>query len=90
MKGTRHLKTERKSQHDLESFHVPGLLDGPNIPPHLKPDEVSYKIFLCGKAGVGKTALVSKLVGRGKEVDSCDTTLFAIKPVHSYHPNLET
>ncbi len=42
-----------------------GLIDTPNIPVSFKAQEVSYKIFLLGKAGAGKTSIVSKLVGRG-------------------------
>ncbi|XP_065061455.1 ciliogenesis and planar polarity effector 2-like isoform X2 [Rhopilema esculentum] len=40
-----------------------GLIETPNLPPKVNIEEVSYKIFLLGKAGVGKTSLVSKLVG---------------------------
>ncbi|XP_038079251.1 ciliogenesis and planar polarity effector 2-like isoform X2 [Patiria miniata] len=40
-----------------------GLLERPSLPPHLIPELISYKVFLSGKAGVGKTSTVAKLVG---------------------------
>ncbi|KAG2459515.1 CPLN2 protein, partial [Polypterus senegalus] len=40
-----------------------GLLEGPALPLKLSVDTVSYKIFVCGKSGVGKTAFVAKLAG---------------------------
>ena len=39
-----------------------GLLEQPNVPPTIKT--LSYKLFVSGKAGVGKTSLVSYLSGR--------------------------
>lgn len=33
------------------------------MPPHLSVDTVHYKIFMCGKSGVGKTALAARLAG---------------------------
>lgn len=33
------------------------------LPPQVAADIVSYKIFVSGKSGVGKTALVAKLMG---------------------------
>lgn len=33
------------------------------MPPHLAVDTVHYKIFICGKSGVGKTALAARLAG---------------------------
>lgn len=50
-----------------------GLIDAPSIPVSLKTQEVSYKIFLLGKSGVGKTSIVSKLVGRGVPVTHAET-----------------
>ncbi|KAL0603313.1 Ciliogenesis and planar polarity effector 2 [Plecturocebus cupreus] len=40
-----------------------GLLERPVLPPPLSIDTASYKIFVSGKSGVGKTALVAKLAG---------------------------
>ncbi|KAM5270281.1 ciliogenesis and planar polarity effector 2 isoform 2-T2 [Hipposideros larvatus] len=40
-----------------------GLLERPVLPPPLAIDTASYKIFVSGKSGVGKTALVAKLAG---------------------------
>lgn len=33
------------------------------MPPLLAVDTVHYKIFICGKSGVGKTALAARLAG---------------------------
>lgn len=33
------------------------------LPPSVAMDTASYKIFVSGKSGVGKTALVAKLAG---------------------------
>lgn len=40
-----------------------GLLERPVLPPAVAIDTASYKIFVSGKSGVGKTALVAKLAG---------------------------
>ncbi|NXV77295.1 CPLN2 protein, partial [Atlantisia rogersi] len=40
-----------------------GLLERPVLPPTLAAPTVTYKLFLCGKSGVGKTALVAALAG---------------------------
>ncbi|XP_063001184.1 ciliogenesis and planar polarity effector 2 [Elgaria multicarinata webbii] len=40
-----------------------GLVERPVLPPQAAADVVSYKIFVSGKSGVGKTALVAKLAG---------------------------
>ncbi|KAK7093380.1 ciliogenesis and planar polarity effector 2-like [Littorina saxatilis] len=40
-----------------------GLLDGPQIPSQLNVEEVTYKVMLAGKTGVGKTSTVAKLTG---------------------------
>ncbi|XP_028854875.1 ciliogenesis and planar polarity effector 2 isoform X2 [Denticeps clupeoides] len=34
------------------------------MPPHLKVDNICYKIFISGKSGVGKTALAARLSGQ--------------------------
>ncbi|NWV36414.1 CPLN2 protein, partial [Grantiella picta] len=40
-----------------------GLLERPALPPALAVPTVTYKLFLAGKSGVGKTALVAWLGG---------------------------
>nr|XP_039260097.1 ciliogenesis and planar polarity effector 2-like [Styela clava] len=40
-----------------------GLLERPSLPPSKETTIVEYKIFLCGRSGVGKTATVAKLAG---------------------------
>ncbi|XP_068514402.1 ciliogenesis and planar polarity effector 2 isoform X1 [Anas acuta] len=40
-----------------------GLLEHPMLPPALAVPTARYKIFLSGKSGVGKTALVAALTG---------------------------
>ncbi|NXD68321.1 CPLN2 protein, partial [Eolophus roseicapillus] len=40
-----------------------GLLERPALPPNLAVPFVTYKLFLHGKSGVGKTALVASLAG---------------------------
>ncbi|XP_077998620.1 ciliogenesis and planar polarity effector 2-like [Glandiceps talaboti] len=40
-----------------------GLLERPSLSPQLYLETVNYKIFVSGKAGVGKTATVAKLSG---------------------------
>ncbi|CAG0891121.1 unnamed protein product [Darwinula stevensoni] len=39
-----------------------GLLEEPTVPPHL--DAYSYKVFVVGKVGIGKTATIARLCGR--------------------------
>ncbi|NWR60238.1 CPLN2 protein, partial [Bucorvus abyssinicus] len=41
----------------------PGLLERPVLPPALAAPTVTYKLFVSGKSGVGKTALVAALAG---------------------------
>ncbi|NXL06327.1 CPLN2 protein, partial [Mesembrinibis cayennensis] len=41
----------------------PGLLERPVLSPALAVPTVTYKLFLSGKSGVGKTALVAALAG---------------------------
>ncbi|RLV89736.1 hypothetical protein DV515_00014721 [Chloebia gouldiae] len=41
----------------------PGLLERPALPPALAVPTVTYKLFLAGRSGVGKTALVAWLGG---------------------------
>ncbi|NXG72301.1 CPLN2 protein, partial [Baryphthengus martii] len=40
-----------------------GLLERPVLPPTLAAPIVTYKLFVSGKSGVGKTALVAALAG---------------------------
>ncbi|NWR95957.1 CPLN2 protein, partial [Xiphorhynchus elegans] len=40
-----------------------GLLERPPLPPPLAVPTVPYKVFLSGRSGVGKTALVAALAG---------------------------
>ncbi|NXY92608.1 CPLN2 protein, partial [Alcedo cyanopectus] len=40
-----------------------GLLEHPVLAPTLAVPTVTYKLFVCGKSGVGKTALVATLAG---------------------------
>ncbi|XP_053941906.1 ciliogenesis and planar polarity effector 2 isoform X2 [Cuculus canorus] len=40
-----------------------GLLERPVLPPALTVPFVPYKLFVCGKSGIGKTALVATLAG---------------------------
>ncbi|PVD35461.1 hypothetical protein C0Q70_02424 [Pomacea canaliculata] len=40
-----------------------GLLERPPLPPHLHMEEISYKVLLVGKTGVGKTSTVASLTG---------------------------
>ncbi|KAM6046279.1 ciliogenesis and planar polarity effector 2 [Chlamydotis macqueenii] len=40
-----------------------GLLERPALPPSLAAPTVTYKLFLAGKSGVGKSALVAALAG---------------------------
>lgn len=41
----------------------PGLLERPALPPALSVPTVTYKLFVSGRSGVGKTALVAALAG---------------------------
>ncbi|XP_042525686.1 ciliogenesis and planar polarity effector 2 isoform X3 [Dipodomys spectabilis] len=51
-----------------------GLLERPVLPPPVAIDTASYKIFVSGKSGVGKTALVAKLAGLEVPVAHHETT----------------
>ncbi len=42
---------------------IPGLLQRPNITSQPALEEFVYKIFVSGKAGVGKTSTVAILAG---------------------------
>lgn len=40
---------------------ISGILERPSLPSSI--EEVTYKIFMIGRSGVGKTSVVSKLAG---------------------------
>uniref|UniRef100_G3UIS4 Ciliogenesis and planar polarity effector 2 n=1 Tax=Loxodonta africana TaxID=9785 RepID=G3UIS4_LOXAF len=52
-----------------------GLLERPMLPPSVAVDTASYKIFVSGKSGVGKTALVAKLAGLEVPIVHHETTV---------------
>lgn len=56
------------------SLLATGLLERPVLPPSVVIDTASYKIFVSGKSGVGKTALVAKLAGLEVPVVHHETT----------------
>lgn len=56
------------------SLLSPGLLERPVLPPAVAVDTASYKVFVSGKSGVGKTALVAKLAGLEVPVVHHETT----------------
>ncbi|XP_022090317.1 REM2- and Rab-like small GTPase 1 isoform X2 [Acanthaster planci] len=68
-----------------------GSLERPSLPPHLIPELVSYKVFLSGKAGVGKTSTVAKLVGIPVPTTHSETpgivTSTVYWPVKLLHPD---
>ncbi|NWR98463.1 CPLN2 protein, partial [Motacilla alba] len=53
-------------RHDPEPS--PGLLERPALPPALAVPTVTYKLFLAGRSGVGKTALT---LGTPRGVPGC-------------------
>ncbi|KAM8959414.1 ciliogenesis and planar polarity effector 2 isoform 1-T3 [Lycaon pictus] len=57
-----------------------GLLERPVLPPPVAIDTASYKIFMSGKSGVGKTALVAKLAGLEVPVVHHETTAASPQP----------
>lgn len=56
------------------SLLAPGLLERPVLSPPVAIDTARYKIFVSGKSGVGKTALVAKLAGLEVPVVHHETT----------------
>lgn len=58
----------------LPPCHTTGLLERPVLPPSVVIDTASYKIFVSGKSGVGKTALVAKLAGLEVPIVHHETT----------------
>ncbi|XP_018429546.1 PREDICTED: REM2- and Rab-like small GTPase 1 [Nanorana parkeri] len=70
-----------------------GLIEQPVLPPQLPSDIASYKIFVCGKSGVGKTALIAKLCGLEVPSMHHETTgiqtsrvFWPVRPRHSQRP----
>lgn len=63
-----------------------GLLERPVLPPSVVIDTASYKIFVSGKSGVGKTALVAKLAGLEVPVVHHETT----GPLRSPYTSIKT
>ncbi|RZF41432.1 hypothetical protein LSTR_LSTR000146 [Laodelphax striatellus] len=59
-----------------------GLLERPPVAPHI--EEVSYKLFFAGKAGVGKTATISRLAGTLPPAGYIETT--GIRKTNIYWP----
>ncbi|XP_035163761.2 ciliogenesis and planar polarity effector 2 isoform X2 [Callithrix jacchus] len=58
-----HAVPSRGRRQKCDSKTARGLLERPVLPPPVSIDTASYKIFVSGKSGVGKTALVAKLAG---------------------------
>lgn len=67
------------------SLLAPGLLERPVLPPPVAIDTASYKIFVSGKSGVGKTALVAKLAGLEVPIVHHETTADPGLPRHPDH-----
>ncbi|KAM7139108.1 ciliogenesis and planar polarity effector 2 [Macrochelys suwanniensis] len=61
-----------------------GLIERPVLPPQMAADTASYKIFVSGKSGVGKTAMVAKLAGL--EVPSAHHETTGIQTTTVYWP----
>lgn len=49
-----------------------GFLERPNLPPSI--EEVSFKIFVCGKSKTGKTSTIARLAGVDQKLANQDTT----------------
>lgn len=50
-----------------------GLLERPSLPPATESQVLDYKIFVCGRSGVGKTCTVAKLAGLIGHSDTSET-----------------
>uniref|UniRef100_T1JBK2 Ciliogenesis and planar polarity effector 2 n=1 Tax=Strigamia maritima TaxID=126957 RepID=T1JBK2_STRMM len=55
-----------------------GLLERPQ----LELDEVNYKLFVCGKGGIGKTTLIARLSGNEVSTSYCETPGIQISVVY--------
>jgi len=42
-------------------LHILGILEKPSLPSSI--EEVTYKIFMIGRSGVGKTSVIARLAG---------------------------
>ncbi|XP_066462421.1 ciliogenesis and planar polarity effector 2 isoform X1 [Eleutherodactylus coqui] len=56
-------KKKRRTFGKPDTLPSAGLIERPVLPPQLPADVASYKIFVSGKSGVGKTSLIAKLCG---------------------------
>lgn len=45
----------------IDGHFLTGILEKPNLPSNI--EEVSYKLFVCGRVGVGKTTAIARLAG---------------------------
>ncbi|KAM8930470.1 ciliogenesis and planar polarity effector 2 [Pelodytes ibericus] len=61
-----------------------GMIERPVLSPQLPADIASYKVFVCGKSGVGKTAFIAKLAGL--EVPSMHQETTGIQTTCVYWP----
>ena len=61
-----------------------GILERPSLPPTKTLNTVKYKIFVCGKTGVGKSALISQLAGC--KVAECTSETAGITTTVVYWP----
>ncbi|KAM9299189.1 ciliogenesis and planar polarity effector 2 [Gastrophryne carolinensis] len=61
-----------------------GLLERPVLAPQLPADIANYKIYVCGRSGVGKSALIAKLCGL--EVPSMHHETTGIQTSRVYWP----
>lgn len=50
-----------------------GLLERPSLSPNKEVTTVDYKIFICGRTGIGKTATIAKLAGATIPDSFCET-----------------
>ena len=50
------------------TLNFSGVLERPTFPLGISSEILSYKLFLYGKAAVGKTSLICKLCGLGNQL----------------------
>nr|CAD7460678.1 unnamed protein product [Timema tahoe] len=63
---------------------VPGVLERPSVPSSI--EEVSYKLFITGKSGVGKSATVARLAGAATKHTNSYTETSGIRKSNLYWP----
>nr|B7ZTR0.1 RecName: Full=Ciliogenesis and planar polarity effector 2; AltName: Full=REM2- and Rab-like small GTPase 1 [Xenopus tropicalis]AAI70963.1 hypothetical protein LOC549439 [Xenopus tropicalis] len=70
-----------------------GLIERPVLSPQLPADIASYKLFVCGRSGAGKTSFIAKLAGlevpsMHHETTGIQTTCvyWPVRPTHSARP----